>query len=270
MTESILDKIKSYKLEEVAHGKEEISFEELATRAQDVSAPRGFANALRDARRAGYGLIAEVKKASPSKGLIRKNFDPVAIAEAYEAGGAACLSVLTDGPSFQGAPDYLTAAREAVNLPVLRKDFLYDPWQVAQSRALGADAILIILAAVTDEEAHALENAAIDFGMDVLAEVHNEEELHRAEALKTPLIGINNRDLNTFETSLDVTKKLARLVSPGRAIVAESGLSTPEDLAELAQYGARSFLIGESLMRHDDVAAATRKMLADPLMPGGI
>ncbi len=262
----ILSKIKAYKLDEVAARKAERPQADVEADAKAAPAVRDFTEALHKANRTGYGLIAEVKKASPSKGLIRADFDPPVLAKAYEAGGAACLSVLTDTPSFQGADAFLVAAREAVELPVLRKDFLYDPYQVAEARALGADCILIIMASVSDAQAAELEAAATEWGMDALIEVHDEAELDRASRLKSCLIGINNRNLKTFETTIDTTKTLARMVPEGRTIVAESGLSTPEDLAELARYGARSFLIGESLMRRPDVEAATRAILANPLV----
>ncbi|RVV99278.1 indole-3-glycerol phosphate synthase TrpC [Mesobaculum littorinae] len=262
---TILDRIKAYKLEDVAARKAARPMAEVDAAAVAAPAPRGFADALRAKSRDGYGLIAEIKKASPSKGLIRAEFDPPALARAYEAGGAACLSVLTDAPSFQGEDGFLTAARAAVSLPALRKDFLYDPWQVAEARALHADAILIIMASVSDAQAAELEAAALHYGMDALIEVHDEAELDRALRLASPLIGVNNRDLHSFATDLGVTRRLAERLPEGRMLVSESGLSTPTHLAEMAGYGARAFLIGEALMRQDDVARATRELLADPV-----
>lgn len=261
---TVLDRIKAYKLEDVAARKAARPLAEVEQAARAASPVRGFAAALKRAAQTGYGLIAEVKKASPSKGLIRADFDPPTLARAYERGGAACLSVLTDGPSFQGADDYLVQARAATSLPALRKDFIYDTWQVAEARALGADCILIIMASVSDAQAAELEDAAFAWGMDVLVEVHDEAELERAARLKSPLLGINNRNLKTFETTLDTTRRLSKLAPANRVLVCESGLATPADLADMARHGARCFLIGESLMRQADVEAATRAILANP------
>ncbi len=256
-----LEEICANKRSEVDARRALSSLADLESKASEQTAPRGFEAALRVKAKTGFALIAEIKKASPSKGLIRADFEPANHARSYQHGGAACLSVLTDAPYFQGHEDFLVEARSACELPVLRKDFMIDPWQVAEARSIGADAILIIVAALSDTQMKEIENAAMEQGMDVLVEVHDEAEMERAHALQSRLIGVNNRDLKRFVTDLAVTERLVSYAPEGTLLVSESGIADHSDCQRLAECGVRTFLVGESLMRQDNVSAATRSLL---------
>lgn len=267
---SILQRIHDYKREEVRTLASLHSRQDLESMAREVDGPRGFRTSLEQAAGQGYGLVAELKKSSPSKGLIRDDFQPAMLAASYAEGGATCLSVLTDMPSFQGQPEYLTEAANAVSLPVLRKDFMIDPLQSYEARVMRADCILIIMGLVGDGQAEEIESAAIDCGMDVLVEVHDQQELERSRKLKSRMIGINNRNLNTFEVNLATTIELMEHVEPGSLVISESGFFTSEDLAFVAMSGVRCFLVGESLMRQDDVAGAVRNLLSNQVPAGQV
>jgi len=262
---SILDRIVEYKRQEVRAARANAPLSTLISLAREQAPPRGFGAALERKSANGFALIAEIKKASPSKGLIRADFDPAVHARAYQAGGAAALSVLTDGPSFQGAPADLAAARNASSLPAIRKDFMIDPYQAVESRAMGADAILLIMACLEDAQAAEIEAAAASLGMDVVAETHDEEEFERALRLRTRLIGVNNRDLRSFRTDLSVTQRVAHRLPSDRLLISESGIHSHADLVRLAAAGARAFLVGESLMRAPNIEAATRALLTGAL-----